>query len=71
MKLKALVDMSLRKSPDSESPQYEQWFDWPVGEIFEAPGHMNVERALQRGICEKVSKAGPPSPEAEVTDGEE
>ena len=56
MKYRALVDMSLRKSPDPKAPEYEDWFDWPAGTVFEPPEHMNVERALARGICEKAGR---------------
>lgn len=49
-KYRAVVDMSLRKSPDPLSPLYEQWYDWPAGTVFEPPAHMKVELALQRGI---------------------
>lgn len=51
-KYRALVNMSLRRSPDSASSLYEEWHDWQAGEVFEPPPHMNVERALARGIME-------------------
>lgn len=46
--------LGLRKSPDKTSPLYEEWFDWPDGQVFTPPPHMNVERALERGIIVEV-----------------
>lgn len=56
MKLKAMVDMSLRKSSDPASSLYGEWYEWQVGEIFEPPPHMDVARALARGIAEEVKE---------------
>ena len=56
MKLKALTDMSLRRSPDPKNPQYEEWFDWKEGEVFDAPLHLNTAKAIARGIAEKVTE---------------
>lgn len=52
---RALVDCSLRQSPDPASPKYEQWHEWPAGTVFDAPKHLDVKRALERGIIEEVS----------------
>ncbi len=46
MKLVAVVDLSLRKTPTSE-----EWFEWKAGTTFEAPEHMKVDLALQRRIA--------------------
>jgi len=54
MQLRAIVDLSLRMSPDQGSPLYEMWHEWPAGTVFTPPAHMNVELALQRGIAEEV-----------------
>lgn len=56
MKLRAIVDMSLRKSPDPNNPAYEQWHTWKAGTVFEPPAHLNVKRALERGIAEEVQR---------------
>lgn len=53
-KLRALTDLSLRKSPDPADPLYQQWHEWPAGKVFTPPAHMNVEKALARGIAEEV-----------------
>ena len=53
-KLRALTDMSLRKSADPKSPAYQEWFDWKAGEVFEAPPNLKVDLALARGIAEVV-----------------
>lgn len=50
-KLRALVDMSLRKRPD---PKCNEWFTWPAGAVFEPPAHLDVRRAVERGIAEEV-----------------
>ena len=55
---RALADMSLRRSPDPADPKYEQWHDWKVGDMFEPPKHMNIKRALERGIMEEVTVDG-------------
>lgn len=52
--LRAKVDLSLRKSPDPNSPLYEEWFNWKAGEVFTPPAHMKVDMALQREIAEEV-----------------
>lgn len=57
-RLRALIDMSLRQSPDPQSPLYEQWHDWPAGTVFTPPAHMDVARALERGIAEEVRNDG-------------
>lgn len=50
--------LSLRKSPDKNSPLYLEWYSWGDGQVFEPPEHMNVDRALQRGIVEEVKGNG-------------
>ena len=55
MKLRALADLSLRKSADPKRPEYEQWYDWPAGTVFDAPQNLNVKKAIERGIIEVVS----------------
>lgn len=56
VRLRALVDMSLRQSADSTSPLYEQWHDWKAGEEFDAPANLDVDRAIARGIAEEVKR---------------
>lgn len=46
--------LGLRQSPDPASPLYEEWFSWADGEVFTPPPHMNIEKALKRGIVEEV-----------------
>jgi len=53
-KYKAVVDISLRRSPDPQSPLYEQWHDWKAGTVFIPPKHMNIGLALEREIVEEV-----------------
>ncbi len=65
-KLRALTDMSLRKSADPENPKYQEWHEWPKGRVFTPPPNLNVTRALERGIAELADKA----PAEEVSDGE-
>jgi hypothetical protein len=55
-KLRALTDMSLRMSADPKSPLYEMWYEWPAGTTFEAPENLDIDRALERGIVEKVGR---------------
>ena len=57
-RLKALTTLSLRKSPDQKSPLYQQWHDWRKDEIFTPPEHMDVKRALERGIVKEVKGDG-------------
>lgn len=52
---KALVDMSLRQSPDKRSAKYNEWHDWKAGQVFTPPKHLNIKRALERGIMEEVT----------------
>lgn len=65
-KLRALVDMSLRKSADEfvqdeetgetvTNPAWEEWYNWKAGETFEAPPNLMVALALKRGIAEEVT----------------
>lgn len=42
MKLRAIGTVSLRDG--------DGWLRWKDGEVFEAPEHMNVKKALKRGI---------------------
>ena len=53
-KLKAKTDLSLRGSDDKRKDTYEQWHDWKSGETFTPPPHMDVKRAIERGIVEEV-----------------
>ena len=55
MKLKAKTDLSLRQTDNKKSDRYEQWHEWKAGQEFEPPKHMDVKRALERGIVEEVS----------------
>lgn len=48
-------DIRLRQSPDRSDPKYEEWFVWQAGEVFTPPAHMNVEKALARGVILPVS----------------
>ena len=52
--LRALTDLSLRQSPDPKSPLFEEWHEWKAGAVFTPPAHMNVAKALARGIVEEV-----------------
>lgn len=54
-KYRALVDMSLRQSPDPQSPLFERWHDWSAGTVFTPPTHMNIKKALERGIMVEAS----------------
>lgn len=51
---RALTNLSLRQSSDPQSPLYEQWHEWPEGSVFTPPKHMNVDKALERGIVALV-----------------
>jgi hypothetical protein len=42
MKLRAIGTVSLRAG--------DEWLRWKDGEVFEPPDHMDVKRALARGI---------------------
>lgn len=55
-KYKALTNLSLRQSPDPQSPLYESWLDWKEGKEFVPPKHMNVAMALERGIVEEATE---------------
>ena len=52
---RALFDLALRKSPDPESPLYQEFFTWKQGEVFTPPAHMKVEVALASGKIEEVT----------------
>ena len=56
---RALTDLSIRQSPDKKSPKYEQWHEWPAGTVFEPPKHMNIPKALERGIIEPADGVPP------------
>ena len=71
MKYRALTDLSLRQSPDKKSPKFEQWHEWPRGTVFEPPKHMNVVKALERGIIETVGGGPFPVTEEEPATVEE
>lgn len=64
MKYRALTNLSLRRSIDPGSDQYNEWHEWSQGTIFEPPPYMDVARALSRGIIEAVR-----TPRTGVTDG--
>lgn len=51
-------DIRLRQSPDREDPKYELWHVWKAGEVFAPPRHMDVTRALERGLIEEVKRGG-------------
>ena len=60
-KYRALTGLSLRKAPerapdidDPADDPYNQWHEWPAGTEFTPPAHMDVEKALARGIIEPV-----------------
>ena len=55
-KYRALTRLSLRRSPDPENPRYQEWHEWREGETFVPPAHMDVARALERGIVEEVTE---------------
>ena len=55
---RALRDMSLRQSPDPKSPKHDEWHDWPAGTVFIPPVHMDIKKALARGIVEEVKDDG-------------
>ena len=54
-KYRALTNLALRKSANKSSPLYEQWFDWPEGAVFEAPPHLNVKLAVEKGKIEEMN----------------
>lgn len=56
MKVRALTDLALRKSPDPKSPQWEEWYEWPKGVVFDAPAHLKVDLGVARGVMEIVTK---------------
>ena len=55
MKYRALTDLSLRKRPD---PTCEEWHEWKAGEVFTPPPHMDVKKALARGIIVEAGTNG-------------
>ena len=55
-KLRATTALSLRKSSDKKQDSYEEWHEWKAGETFVPPAHMDVKRALERGIVEEVKE---------------
>lgn len=55
IQLRALTGLSLRQSPDRDSPLWEEWFNWSGGEVFTPPAHFMIEKALARGIVEVVN----------------
>ena len=55
-KLRATTALSLRKSSDKKQDSYEEWHEWKEGETFAPPAHMDVKRALERGIVEEVKE---------------
>jgi len=67
MKYRALTDLSLRQSKNPKDPKFEQWHEWPKGTVFEPPKHMNVVKALERGIIEPVDGPFPVTEEEPAT----
>ena len=55
-KLRAKTALGLRKSSDKKQDSYEEWHEWKEGETFAPPAHMDVKRALERGIVEEVKE---------------
>lgn len=53
VKLRAVGPVSVRDG--------DGWLDWKDGEVFEPPKHMDVKRALERGIVGDLTPS--PSPE--------
>lgn len=53
--LRAVVDLSLRKSPNEGSPGWDEFYEWPAGTVFTPPPHMKVDLALARGIAVEVN----------------
>ena len=53
-KLRAKTALSLRQSSDKKQDSYDEWHEWKAGETFAPPAHMDVKRALERGIVEEV-----------------
>ncbi len=66
---RALTKLSLRKSADPTAPEYQEWYEWPEGMVFEAPDNFNAARALERGIIEPAPRAPLGFPREEVSDG--
>ena len=64
MKMRALTDLSLRKSPDRTitrdgvevpNPKWDEWYQWTEGKVFTAPSHLKWKRGVERGIMEVVN----------------
>lgn len=55
VRYRALTDLSLRQRPDRTC---NDWHKWPRGTVFTPPPHMDVARALERGIMEPVADGG-------------
>lgn len=52
---RALTDLSLRQSSKPGTPEYDAWYHWQAGEVFEAPAHMDAKRMLASGKIEEVN----------------
>lgn len=57
-KYRALRNLALRKSPDPESPKFNEFFEWAEREVFTPPAHMKVELMLENGKIEEVKHGG-------------
>lgn len=51
-KYRAMLNLSLRKSADPDSPLWYEWYEWPTGTVFEAPPNLNIAVALASGKIE-------------------
>jgi hypothetical protein len=57
-KYRALTDLSLWKTAGKMPDPFDdpkQWWTAKAGEEFTPPGHMNIKKALERGIVEEVA----------------
>lgn len=56
-------DEDLEQLPEGieveRNPDYDDWLEWAAGTVFEPPAHMNVARALERGIAEEAPAPAP------------
>ena len=51
-KLRALKDLSLRKSSKPGTKGYNEWHEWKKGEVFEPPPHMKTDLMVANGKVE-------------------
>lgn len=53
--------IGLRKSPDLESPLYQEWYDWQDGDTFSPPKHLKtiggltLTECVVQGVLEEVN----------------